>query len=213
MHIYDISLTITPRLPVWPGDPQIVLERVSRIEDGDNANVSRIAMGVHTGTHLDAPFHFLADSSVTVEQLDIEVLTGPAVVIRLPDEVELVTAKVLQQARIPAHTRRLLLKTRNSRFWEDPDAGFQTDFTALRADAATYLVERGIQLVGVDYLSVAPFHDSRQTHEILLRAGVIIVEGLDLRQVSAGRYQLFCLPLKLGGADGAPVRAILVEQA
>lgn len=211
MRILDISLTITPQLPVWPGDPAVVLERVAKMEEGASANVSRLDMGAHTGTHLDAPFHFLADSPVTVEQLDLNVLTGPAYVVQLPDEVGLVTAEVLQASGISPRTRRLLLKTRNSQLWEHPEAGFQRDFVAISPDGANYLVQRGIRLVGVDYLSVAPYHQGQATHEILLRAGVIIVEGLDLRQATPGRYQLYCLPLKLGGADGAPVRAILVE--
>lgn len=211
MRIHDITLTITPNLPVWPGDPPIYLERVAKIEAGDNANVSQLGMSAHAGTHLDAPYHFLADSPVTVEQLDLKVLTGPAVVLELGNEVNRVTADVLKNARIPPRTRRLLLKTRNSQLWHHLDAGFQTDFTALDPDAAAYLVRRGVRLIGIDYLSVAPYHESRPTHETLLRAGVIIVEGLDLRLVSPGRYQLFCLPLKLGGADGAPVRAILLE--
>lgn len=208
MRIYDISLTISPSLPVWPGDPNVLLERVAKIEEGANANVSRITMGVHTGTHIDAPFHFLQDGK-TVESLPINLLTGRAYVLHLP-EVDVITAAVLESAQIPPRTRRVLFKTRNSDLWAHQVAGFQSDFVGLSADGAEYLVNRGVRLVGVDYLSVAPYKKSRPTHEVLLKAGVVIVEGLDLSTVSQGRYTLFCLPLKLAGSDGAPARAILV---
>jgi arylformamidase len=208
MRIYDISLPISPELPVWPGDPSVVLERFARIEDGETANVSRIAMGVHTGTHVDAPYHFLADGS-KVEHMQLKILIGRAYVVHLP-EADVITAEVLQAADIPPRTRRLLFKTRNSNHWSNNTAGFQKDFVALSADGANYLVERGVRLVGVDYLSVAPFDAAVPTHQILLRSEVIIVEGLNLSQVAQGRYTLYCLPLFLKGAEGAPARAILV---
>lgn len=208
MRIYDISLTISPSLPVWPGDPNVFLERVSKIEEGANANVSQITMGVHTGTHIDAPFHFLPDGK-TVEALQINLLTGRAYVLHLP-EVDVITKTVLESAQIPPRTRRVLFKTRNSDLWLRQVPDFQTDFVGLSADGAEYLVSRGVKLVGIDYLSVAPYKKSRPTHEILLNAGVVIVEGLDLSAVSHGRYTLVCLPLKLAGSDGAPARAILI---
>ena len=124
--------------------------------------------------------------------------------------INLVTADLLEHSDIPPRTRRVLLKTRNSEIWNKNHSSFQTNFVALSADGAEYLVNRGVKLVGVDYLSIAPFHASVPTHEILLKAGVVIVEGLDLSQVSQGRYTLHCLPLKLAGADGAPARAVLV---
>jgi arylformamidase len=209
MQTYDISLTISPRLPVWPGDPSIVLERVSKLEEGANANVSRMIMGVHTGTHVDAPLHFLSDGK-PVDRLSLRMLTGRAYVLCLPDTVELITAGVLEKADIPPRTRRLLFRTRNSNIWRKGDQHFQEDFVGLSADAADFLVKRGVKLVGVDYLSVAPYNDSRATHEILLKAGVVIVEGLNLSEISQGRYTLYCLPIKLEGSDGAPARAILV---
>ncbi len=210
--IYDISLTITPHLPVWPGDPPVILERVSKIEDGANANVSQIGMSAHTGTHVDAPYHFLGDSQVTVELLPLEVLTGRALVIHLPDQVDVITARILQAIETPAQKERILFKTRNSHYWSSGVPGFQTGFVGLDAGAAEVLVSWGVRLVGVDYLSVAPYKHSRPTHEILLKAGMIILEGLDLSQVPAGEYQLCCLPLKLGGADGAPARAVLFKE-
>lgn len=208
MRIYDISLTVSPDLPIWPGDPNAVIERVEKLEEGSNANVSRIEMGVHTGTHVDAPFHFLQDGA-TAESMSLKVLTGRAYVLALPD-VDVIDAAALQAAEIPPRTRRLLFKTRNSQYWAEGANGFQTDFVGISADGAQYLVDRGVKLVGVDYLSVAPYKESRPTHEILLEAGAVVVEGLDLSRVSQGRYTLYCLPLKLAGSDGAPARAILI---
>jgi len=208
MHTYDITLTITPSIPIWPGDPGVVLERISKIESGDNSNVSRMEMSVHTGTHVDAPCHFIS-SGKSVEHLSIITLTGRAYVLYLPD-VNLITATILERAEIPPRTRRILFKTRNSDYWTNVDDGFRTDYVAISPDGADYLVQRGFKLVGVDYLSVAPYGSTRPTHEILLKAGVVVLEGLDLSQVSQGRYTLYCLPMKLAGSDGAPARAILV---
>lgn len=208
MRTYDITLTISPDLPTWPGDPGVELERVEKIEDGSNANVSRVDMGVHTGTHVDAPFHFLQDG-ITVDQIDLSLLTGRAYVLHLP-EVDVITAPVLENAQIPPRTRRVLFKTRNSESWAKKDLVFNTDFVGLSEDGAEYLVRRGVKLVGMDYLSVAPYKKSRPTHERLLEAGVVIVEGLDLSEVSQGRYTLYCLPLKIANSDGAPARAILI---
>ena len=210
MRIYDISLTITPDMPVWPGDPKVVLKRVAKISEGDNANVSQLELSVHTGTHLDAPNHFLDQDKTTVEQLSLKTLTGRAYVLHLPDEVDLITRTILENAEIPPRTRRLLFRTRNSNQWAWQDNQFKAGFVAIDASGAEYLTERGVRLVGVDYLSVAPFHAGRPTHEILLGSGVVVVEGLDLSQVSQGRYTLYCLPLKLLGAEGAPARAILI---
>lgn len=210
MRTYDVSLTISPDMPVWPGDPNVEMRAVSKISAGDSSNVTRLEMSAHTGTHVDAPYHFLNDSPVTVEQLPMNLLTGRAYVLHLPDSVDVITAQVLENADIPPRTRRLLFKTRNSQIWAKQERQFQTDFVAIDQSGAQYLVDRGVRLIGVDYLSVAPYKNSRPTHEILLRAGVVIVEGLDLSAVTQGRYTLYCLPLKLGGADGAPARAILV---
>jgi len=210
MRIYDVSLPITGDLPTWPGDPKIVIERIAKIEEGANANVTQISMTAHAGTHIDAPFHFLGGDAPTVEQLSLSLLTGRAYVQHLPDEIDTIDAVILDKARIPPRTRRILFKTRNSALWARPDHEFQRDFIAISADGAQFLVERGIKLVGVDYLSVAPFGNSVQTHRILLQAGVVVVEGLDLSKVAQGRYSMYCLPLKIVGADGAPARVILV---
>jgi len=209
MRIYDISLPISPGMAVWPGDPPVVLERVGKMEEGAESNITHLSMSAHTGTHIDAPYHFLGGNAMVVDRLPLKLLTGRAYVLHLPD-VDLITAGILEKAEIPPRTRRLLFKTRNSAHWADLSKEFQTDFVAVSADGAQHLVERGVKLVGVDYLSVAPYHDSVPTHQILLKAGVVILEGLDLSAVSQGRYTLHCLPLKLAGSDGAPTRAVLI---
>ena len=208
MRTYDITLTVTPHSIVWPGDPPVIMARTSSIASGDNANVSQISMSCHTGTHVDAPDHFL-NNGKTVENLSLDLLVGRAYVLYLPD-VSLITASILMEADIPPRTRRLLFKTRNSDLWANGNKEFQPDFVGLSVDAAELLVDRNVKLVGIDYLSVAPFQMGKQVHTILLNAGVVVIEGLDLSMVSQGRYTLHCLPLKLGGADGAPARAILV---
>ena len=208
MRTYDITLTISPQMIVWPGDPPVIMERTSSIAAGDSANVSKISMSCHTGTHVDAPDHFL-NNGKTVESLSMDLLVGRAYVLHLPN-VNLITASVLMAAEIPPRTRRLLFKTRNSELWANGNTEFQTDFVALSVDAAELLVDRNVKLVGIDYLSIAPFKMGKPVHTILLNAGVVVIEGLDLSRVSQGRYTLHCLPLKLGGADGAPTRAVLV---
>ena len=210
MTIYDISLTISPTLPIWPGDPVLKIEKFESMDKGAHNNVSRISAGVHLGTHVDAPYHFINDGS-TVEQLPLDVLTGPCYVVQLPDGVEAITAKVLEQTEINSEMKRVLFGTRNSHLWARGEAEFQTDFVAITEDGAEWLVERGVQLVGVDYLSVAPYGDSVPTHTVLLEAGVVVVEGLNLSNVMRGFYDLYCLPLKIAGCDGAPARAILIQ--
>jgi arylformamidase len=209
MTIHDISLTISPNMPVWPGDPAVELTQVSFIDQGENDNVSELSLSVHTGTHVDAPHHFLNDKR-TVETMSLDVLTGPCYVLKLDDVVQAISADVLEAANLPLGVSRLLFHTRNAHIWARGVNQFQTDFVAIPLDGAEWLVRRGIKLVGVDYLSVAPYKESRPTHEVLLKAGIVIVEGLDLSKVEQGFYDLYCLPLKIAGCDGAPARAILV---
>ena len=211
MRIWDISVGVSPGLPVWPGDPLIELERYMAISAGDAANVSRLACSVHVGTHVDAPVHFV-DGGSTVENLPLDILIGPAIVVELLD-VEAITADCLEALALPSGTTRLLFKTRNSGLWANPHHDFYPDYVALTPDAADWVVRRGVRLLGVDYLSVQRFYDPEPlTHFILLGAGVVIVEGLDLRAVLPGRYQLICLPIKLVGSDGAPARVVLISE-
>lgn len=208
MKIFDISLTISPKLPVWPGDPAICLQRIGNMDDGDSCNITHISMSVHSGTHVDAPHHFLNDNR-TVEDLDLEVLTGQAYLVEIPHKVNEISNEVLDNALIPRGVERLLIKTRNSEIWRNNEENFTENFVAINNDGAEWLVKNGIKLVGVDYLSVAPFGEGVPTHRTLLNAGIIALEGLDLSEVSGGYYELFCLPLKLAGSDGAPARVIL----
>jgi len=209
MQLIDISLTLSEQLPTWPGDPPIQIERISAIQDGADANVTHLSMTVHAGTHVDAPDHFL-DGRGAVDQLALDRLVGPAAVIEVQTQGA-ITPNHLEQAGIAPHTKRLLFKTPNSRLWAEGNLSFQEDYVALNAEAAEYLVELGVEVIGVDYLSVAPFQDPVPTHRILLNAGVLIIEGLNLSQADPGDYSLLCLPLKIAGADGSPARALLMR--
>lgn len=210
MKIYDISVPVYNGMPVWPGDEGVEIERVSQIEAGANANVSHLSLGAHTGTHVDAPYHFVP-SGITLDQVPLDYFVGPALVVEVTGQ-PLITAEHLKAANLPAGVQRVLFKTDNSQIWARPRQEFEPAFVALSPDAAQFLVDLGVILVGIDYLSVAPFRQSRPTHLALLSAGVAILEGIDLRTVEAGWYTLYCLPLKLVGVDGAPARAILVGE-
>jgi len=206
-YIIDISVPVRPDMPTWPGSVGVRLTRTMRLEAGDSANVSRLDCDLHVGTHVDAPWHVL-EGGDTVEQLPLDTLIGVAVV-TYPLEAEVITAGVLADLAIPLGTKRLLLRTRNSELWAKGITEFRKDYVGLTVDAAQWVVDQGIGLIGVDYLSVQRYDDSPLTHQILLRAGVVILEGLNLAGVEAGVYELICLPLHLIGAEGAPARAIL----
>jgi len=209
MTLYDISLIYSEDLPTWPGDPKIQLKKISSIQDGELANKTYLSMCVHAGTHVDAPDHFLGDGR-TVEEIPLDLMVGPAVVVGIKTK-QTITADNLKETGIPPGTTRILIKTRNSVYWSSGNREFQEDFIGLSADAASYLVDLGVQVVGVDYLSVAPFRDPVPIHKILLETGVLIIEGLDLSQVEPGEYTLLCLPLKIKGSDGAPARVMLMR--
>ena len=209
MELFDISLTISEELPIWPGDPQIKLTRISSITEGDTANVTHLSAAVHIGTHVDAPDHFLGNGQ-TVDEIPLDLLVGPTLVVEIGSRGN-ITEEDLHHAGIPKETRRILFKTSNSRLWESGEREFQEDYIGLAPGGAEYLVESGIEVVGVDYLSVAPFHDAETTHKILLEKGILIIEGLDLSRIDPGEYTLLCLPLKISDSDGAPARALLMR--
>jgi arylformamidase len=209
MSIYDISLPISESMVVWPGDQAVHITQTSHLDRGDAATVSRLEMGAHTGTHVDAPAHFIKDGS-GVDALNLDALVGLALVTEVR-EASVLTADIMAELAIPLGTERVLFHTRNSDLWEQEKRDFDKGFVAISEDGARWLVERGIKLVGVDYLSVGPFASSAPTHRSLLEAGVTVVEGLDLSRVRPGMYQLICLPLRIVGADGAPARAVLIE--
>jgi arylformamidase len=214
MPIYDVSLPISESLVTWPSDPPVRVTQVFHLERGDKATVTRLVMGAHTGTHVDAPCHFILGGA-GVDTLDLDVLVGPALVVEVL-EAAVLTAEVLAGLPIPPASERVLLHTRNSDLWARDEDGrtivrpFAEDFVGVSEDGARWLIERGVRLVGVDYLSVAPFGESAPTHQALLRAGVVVVEGLNLDGIAPGAYRLVCLPLKIVGGDGAPARAILI---
>lgn len=206
MRIYDVTRPISPAMAVWPGDPPVTLERVRSMDDGERNNLSNMACSVHIGTHVDAPLHFVAGAA-DVSSLLLETLIGPARVLELPD-VDAITAESLAHSDLQG-VERLLFKTRNGQLRQDE---FDASFLALTLDAAQWVIEHGVRLVGVDYLSVERFGGDGSVHRALLGAGVVVVEGLDLRAVPPGDYALTCLPLKLVGSDGAPARVVLVKE-
>ncbi|MEO1669664.1 MAG: cyclase family protein [Cyanobacteria bacterium J06631_2] len=206
--IIDISVGIHPDMPTWPDSKRFSLEPIMRLDNGDEANVSQLDMEIHIGTHVDAPWHFVSGAK-TIDKVPLDILMGEAMVVEMPD-VSSITADNLEALNLPSGVERLLFHTRNSQLWENGAAEFYPDFVALAPDAARWVVERQIKLVGVDYLSVQRYGDPPDTHQILLGAEVIVIEGLNLSGVKSGRYNLSCLPLKLIGAEGSPARAVLV---
>ena len=199
--LLDVSVPVHPGMAVYEGDPGVSLEPVSSLAAGDDANVSLLCCGVHTGTHVDAPSHFI-DGAGGVETLAVEALCGPALVVDVRGAEQWVDAEAVEGLDLSGVTR-VLFATRNSRLWAT--GTFTTDFVSIAPDAAELLVARGVRLVGIDYLSVGP----PETHRVLLGASVVCLEGLDLSGVEPGAYEIFCGPIKLAGSDGAPARVFL----
>lgn len=205
-RVIDISVPLSERSHLWPGHQTYHRTLLADMTRGEGANVSSLTMSAHFGTHVDAPRHFIADGE-TIEVCDLDLLTGPALVADLTAARGAITAADL--AAVPSGTERLLLKTTNSALWVAGDA-FREDYVALSPEAAAWVVENGVRLVGIDYLSVGSYGpDNVAVHHILLGARVQIVEGLDFSRVSPGVYDFVCLPLHLVGSDGAPARAVL----
>ena len=202
----DISVPIRDAMVHWPGDPSVRVERVHSMERGDAANLSAISMGVHTGTHMDAPLHFIREGK-GIDDIPLDVVVGRARVIEIYD-TESIKPEELTRHRL-RRGERILFKTPNSsRVWKT-DA-FVEDFVFISKEAASFLAERGVRVVGVDYLSVGEYHgEGQEIHRRLLSAGIWLIEGLDLSLVEPGRYYLICLPLRIDKGEGAPARAIL----
>jgi arylformamidase len=210
MPIYDVSVPISAQTPTYPGDPGVEIQQWAAIASGDAANVTLLHFGAHTATHVDAPAHFIEGAS-KVDQMPLDALIGEARVVEIPPDVRAIDAQTVAACHLNG-AARVLFKTRNSAFWEDQAGGFRTDFTYIAPDAAHALAAMNARLVGIDYLSVEKFQAKRfETHTLLLSRGIVIIEGLDLREVTAGKYELICLPLKIasGSGDGAPARAVL----
>lgn len=202
----DVSVTVRHGMPHWPDNPPIVLERAMDIGRGDGCNVSHLALGVHTGTHMDGPVHFLHEAA-GLDDMPLSATIGEARVIEIDDPHE-ISPEELRRHRLRSGERILFRTANSSRCWQSDT--FVEDFVAFSEAAAVHLAEVGVQTVGIDYLSVGGYHaDGARIHRILLDAGIWIIEGLDLSAVRAGRYDMICLPIKLHNSDGAPARAIL----
>jgi arylformamidase len=207
--VYDISVTLRPELPVYPGDSRFRREVVLRIRDGASSNLSVIQMNAHHGTHLDAPLHMI-DGAPSIDAVSPGVLVGPALVVEITDPAR-ITRRELEAVDWTG-VERVLFKTANSGKLERTDE-FEPDFVAMDGEAAEFLAGLGLKLVGVDYLSVdGAGADGFPAHMALLGAGVVILEGIDLSAVPPGRYELFCGALRIEGGDGAPARAFLVDR-
>jgi len=207
MKIYDISVILGKELPSWPGDSPVNISLSQSLAKGDVCNLSSLSLSSHTGTHVDAPYHFEPDGT-TVDVLPLESLIGPAWVVEIKSR-EAVSREELEALGLQGK-ERILFKTANSNLWSS--AEFSRQYVHLTLAAARCLVQAGIRLVGIDYLSIEKFESAdHAVHHQLLRNRVVVLEGLNLSQVPAGKYQLICLPLKLGGGDGAPARAVLME--
>ena len=210
MTIYDVTVPLRRSIPTYGGDepgPDLTYTRL--LARGDSSNLSTLSLGSHTGTHVDAPHHFI-DGRATIDALPLDALLGQVYVVEHLGS-EHITAGDIEASSLPAVAHRVLFKTSNGRFWDDDD--FHTEFLALALDGADLLVERGISLVGIDYLSIERFGAAgHPVHVALLGAGVVIVEGLDLRSVPAGRYTMCCAPLNVAGAEGAPARVFLWDE-
>jgi arylformamidase len=201
----DASLPIRQGMVTFDGDPAVRLELALSIAAGGVCNISRLDFGVHSGTHVDAPVHFI-EGAPGAEAIPLDALMGPAVVVDVGHLRGAIDAPDLATLPIPDGATRVLFRG-NSGLWRE--SSFQAAFRGLAPDGARALVDRGVRLVGNDYLSVAPFGDPAPTHRVLLEAGVVIVEGLDLRRIEPGAYDLLCLPLLIPGSDGAPARVLL----
>ena len=209
MKIFDVTIGIGGRTPIYAGDPPALVEAAKSLAGGDSANVSKLAFGAHTGTHVDAPNHFI-EGTRRVDQLDLNKLIGPCRVVSVSDNIQTIGPESLGDVE---GFERVLFKTKNSAYWNDSE--FHSDFAHLSLAAAEALIANGVKLVGIDYLSIEKFHSGdHAVHKAFLSKEIIILEGLDLRSIEPGDYELICLPLKYvgGEGDGSPARAVLVQR-
>ena len=211
MNIIDISIPLSEKTPVWEGDKGISIPRVARIEEGSDFNVSRIELGVHAGTHIDAPFHVFKNGN-TVDQIPLDTLIGSVQVVEIPDGISVIDKNCLTNLNFRDGIDRILFKTSNSNYWETDPFSFNKEYVAINSEGAKYLADMDLKLIGVDYFSVSSYDDLKQPHLILLDCGIVLLENIDLRQVVPEIYKIICLPLKIIGTDGAPVRAVLIEE-
>ena len=207
--IYDISLTLSSDLVSWPGVDAFQLSKTYAISNGDNCNVTELHMSTHQGTHIDSPYHFLNNGN-TSECLTIENLIGTCIVIDV-EESDTINRGHVDKYDYSQY-KRVIFKTKNSLLWKSNTKVFDKNFVHLSIEAAQYLYNRGVVLVGIDYLSIEKFSSlTHDVHKLLLDNNIVILEGLDLSDICGGYYELICLPIKLAGSDGSPARAVLRE--
>ena len=204
----DVSLTVEDGMVHWPKDPEVIIKQFSSIKNGNTANNTHLSFGTHTGTHIDAPKHFI-DEGIGIDRLDINKLIGYCRVIEVPADASPISKEFIELLNINKGDR-LLFKTKNSKIIST-DKNFHEDYVYVANDAAQYMVDKGVILVGVDYLSVEGFGKGHETHRALLGAGIIIIESLYLEHVKPGSYKLIALPVKIKDSDGAPARVILEQ--
>jgi len=210
VQIYDITVAISSETPIYKGDPGVEITAFKAIANGATANVSQLAFGAHTGTHVDAPNHFI-DGTKRVHELDPQKLMGLCRVVEIASDVIAIEPEHVGDI---AGVERVLFKTRNSEFWSTPEDGFRADFTYITPATATLLADSGVVLVGIDYLSIEKSGSpGRPVHVTLLQNEIVILEGVDLRNIEPGEYELICAPLKYDGAtgDGSPTRTFLIR--
>ncbi|MDA8930282.1 cyclase family protein [Bacteroidia bacterium] len=206
--IIDISVKVTSSLVKWPDSFGFATEPMLEIAGGIEANVTKIEMDVHFGTHVDAPLHFLAEGD-DMSTMPLRKLVGKCYVMDC-GEASVISAEVVQH--LPKNAQKILFKTKNSQLWEDPSHVFKEDFVGIDALGAAMLAKMNLDLVGVDYLSIQGYKEHNDTHRNLLEANVVLLEGIDLREVDKGWYDLYCLPIKLQHIEAAPCRAILIKK-
>ena len=208
MKLYDITLTISESTITWPRDPKVSIQKTRLISKGNSCNVSELKFGSHCGTHIDAQYHF-EENGIKIDQIPLDYLIGDVTVfnIKNKEKIDLEDIKSLKLNNI----NRVIFKTINSTYWKLPE--FKSDFVYLTKEAARYLVDSSIKLVGIDYLSIEKYgNKGADTHHTLLKNGIVVIEGLDLGEVEAGNYELIALPLKIKDCDGSPARVILRKQ-
>ncbi|MHB8231905.1 MAG: cyclase family protein [bacterium] len=203
----DISMDIEDGMLHWPTDPGVAIRQFSNIKNGDSANNSEITFGTHTGTHIDAPRHFI-EGGIGIDKINLDLLIGPCRVIEVNNNIKTISKDFLEPLDI-IKGERLLFKTKNSLWINNKDKNFHEDYVYVSADGARYLVEKDVILVGVDYLSVEGYHIGHDTHNVLLSSNVVVIEGLNLFNVGEGKYRLIALPIKIKNSDGAPSRVLL----
>lgn len=213
MKIYDISLPIHTAMVVWPGDPPVILNKLSEIEKGDPSNITQIRMSVHTGTHIDAPRHFIHDGD-TVDQIPLTTLVGEVLVMEIDAAETVISAQILKShpdRKLLEKATRVLFRTNNSMSEILFQKSFNQHYVGIDTSGAKYLASLNLSLIGVDYLSVATYEETVVPHQVLLSQKIVLLEGINLSQISAGSYQLVCLPLNIIGCEGSPARVILID--